>query len=102
MSSRRRVIDDRLYAHFLTFSVYRRRRLLDHDHPKKIVLGVLNEELRQRDAQCIGFVVLPSRVHVRDRKASGGLSSGCRASEVGLAGSVGHQADQSVVVAQRC
>ena len=40
MSNRRRIIDDRLYAHFVTFSVYRRRRLLDLDHPKKIVLGV--------------------------------------------------------------
>ncbi len=63
MSNRHRIIDDRLYAHFVTFSVYRRRRLLDLDHPKKIVLGVLNEELRQREALCIGFVLMPDHVH---------------------------------------
>jgi len=63
MSTRRQVIDDRLYAHFVTFSVWRRRRLLDHDHPKRIVLGVLNEELHQRKARCVGFVIMPDHVH---------------------------------------
>jgi len=63
MSSRRRIIDDRLYAHFVTFSVDRRRRLLDHEHPKRIVLGALNEELRQHEALCVGFVLMPDHVH---------------------------------------
>ncbi len=63
MPNRRRIIDDRLYAHFVTFSVYRRRRLLDLDHPKRIVLGVLNEELRGREALCVGFVLMPDHVH---------------------------------------
>jgi len=42
MSARRQIIDDLLYAHFITFSVFQRRRLLDHDHPKRILLGVLS------------------------------------------------------------
>jgi hypothetical protein len=34
MSCARRIIDDALDAHFFTFSVVKRRGLLDHDHPK--------------------------------------------------------------------
>jgi hypothetical protein len=41
----RRIFDDELYAHFVTFSCHRRRRLLDLDRPKQIVLGVLTQEL---------------------------------------------------------
>jgi putative transposase len=63
MGDRRLIIDDRLYAHFITFSVVRRRRLLDHDHPKRIVLGVLNEQLEQEQACCVGFVIMPDHVH---------------------------------------
>lgn len=63
MSERRRIVDDQLYAHFVTFSVCRRRRLLDCDQPRRILLGVLNEELEQRDARCIGFVIMPDHVH---------------------------------------
>ena len=63
MPAARRVIDDALYAHFITFSVYRRRRLLDHDHPKRIVLGVLNDLLRETSSRCLGFVLMPDHVH---------------------------------------
>jgi putative transposase len=58
MSNSRRIIDDRLYGHFVTFTVYRRSRLIGHDHSKKIVLGVLNEELCGREALCVGFVLM--------------------------------------------
>ena len=60
---RRRVCDDDLWAHFLTFSCDRRRRLLDHDYPKRIVLGVLNEQMKLQSAICTGFVVMPDHVH---------------------------------------
>ena len=63
MCAKRQIIDDLLYAHFVTFSVERRRRLLDHDQPKRILLGVLNEELEQHQANCIGFVIMPDHVH---------------------------------------
>jgi putative transposase len=59
----RRIIDDELYSHFITFSVYRGRKLLDHDQPKRILLDVLNEELKARQAKCVGFVVMPEHVH---------------------------------------
>ena len=60
---KRRVCDDELFAHFVTFSCYRRRRLLDHDRAKKIVLGVLGSQLRKQQATCVGFVVMPNHVH---------------------------------------
>jgi len=60
---RRRIIDDALYAHFVTFSVDRRRRLFDLDHPNRILLGVLNEQLVSYQAKCIGFVIMPEHVH---------------------------------------
>ncbi len=63
MSDNRRQFDDRLYAHFVTFSVDRRRRLLDHDHPKRILLGVLNDELKAFAARCVGYVVMPDHVY---------------------------------------
>jgi putative transposase len=63
MGPKRRIIDDKLYAHFVTFSGFHRRRLLDHDHPKRIVLGVLNYVLDKHAARCIGFVIMPDHVH---------------------------------------
>ena len=60
---RQRIHDDELHAHFVTFSCYRRRRLLDHDRPKKIVLGVLNSQLSKQKGKCTGFVVMPDHVH---------------------------------------
>ena len=62
MSHPRRV-DGALYVHFITFSCYHRRRLLDHDQPKRIVLGVLNDELAKFNARCLGFVLMPDHVH---------------------------------------
>ena len=63
MNQRRRIVDDQKFVHFITFSVYRRRRLLDLDHPKRILLGWLNETLEQFSAWCVGFVVMPDHVH---------------------------------------
>lgn len=59
----RQIIDDRLSADFVTFSVERRRRLLDHDHPKRISPGVLNHQLESFNATCVGFVIKPNHVH---------------------------------------
>ncbi|MBX3448918.1 MAG: transposase [Planctomycetaceae bacterium] len=60
---KRRIIDDALYTHFVTFSVSQRRKLLDHDHPKRILLGVLNHQLQSFAAKCVGFVIMPEHVH---------------------------------------
>ncbi len=63
MTDRRRIADDQLFAHFVTFSVDGRRRLLDHDQPKRLVLAEFCETLKQFDARCIGFVIMPNHVH---------------------------------------
>ncbi|MES2790610.1 MAG: transposase [Planctomycetota bacterium] len=63
MSDQRREFTDQRYVYFLTFSVYRRRRLLDFDHPKRIVLGILNHQLEQMQGKCVGFIVMPDHVH---------------------------------------
>jgi putative transposase len=59
----RRIYDQELHAHFVTFSCYRRRRLLDDDRAKRIVLGTLNSQLSLLAARCIGFVLMPNHVH---------------------------------------
>jgi putative transposase len=59
----RRIVDDERFAHFVTFSVDRRRRLLDHHAAKRIVLGVLSKQLEDLAARCIGFVIMPDHVH---------------------------------------
>jgi putative transposase len=61
--ARRRIYDDDLYAHFVTFSCFHRRRHLDTDQAKRIVLAELNTQLRVQHAKCIGFVVMPDHVH---------------------------------------
>ena len=58
-----RRVDDAVYVHFITFSCYHRRRLLDHDQPKRILLGILTDELVKFEARCLGFVIMPDHVH---------------------------------------
>jgi putative transposase len=61
--AKRRIIDDELWAHFVTFSCFRRRKLLNLDKPKKIALGILANQLEDQDATCIGYVIMPDHVH---------------------------------------
>lgn len=63
MSDQRRQFVDQRYVFFVTFSVYKRRRLLDLDQPKRIVLGELNARLKALAARCVGFVIMPDHVH---------------------------------------
>ncbi|MFN0199293.1 MAG: REP-associated tyrosine transposase [Planctomycetaceae bacterium] len=60
---KRRIYDEESHAHFVTFSCYRRRRLLDHDLAKQIVLSVLSGQLHKQNSKCVGFVVMPNHVH---------------------------------------
>jgi putative transposase len=55
--------DDLGHAFFLTFSCYKRRRLLDDDSAKKVVIGVLSSQLTKQRGRCSGFVVMPDHVH---------------------------------------
>jgi putative transposase len=59
----KRTYDREGHAHFVTFSCYRRRRLLDHDRAKRVVLGVLSSQLTLQSGRCVGFVVMPDHVH---------------------------------------
>jgi len=59
----RRIYDDELQVHFVTFSCFRRRRLLDCDELKAVVLRVMVDQLPKQEAQCLGFVIMPDHVH---------------------------------------
>ena len=59
----RRIYGDELHAQFVTFSCYRRRRLLDHPKARQIVTAILADELSKRAGICSGFVVMPDHVH---------------------------------------
>jgi putative transposase len=60
---KRRVYDDELHCHFITFSCYKRRKLLNHDRAKRIVIGTMGSQLVTHAGLCIGFVVMPEHVH---------------------------------------
>ena len=74
MSDQRRRYNDQRYVHFLTFSVYKRRRLLELDHPNRIVLGGRSHQPRShvgqvprlcghaRSCACSALVARPTRV----------------------------------------
>jgi putative transposase len=51
------------HAHFVTFSCYRRRKLLVTHQARNIVTGILSEELEKRNGKCLGFAIMPDHVH---------------------------------------
>jgi len=59
----RQIYTGERHAHFITFSCYKRRRLLDHDSVKRVVLGCLSAQLKRLAATCVGFVIMPNHVH---------------------------------------
>lgn len=59
----RKTVSPETFAQFITFSCYRRRRLLDPDPCKRIVIGVLGSQLKTYGGHCAGFVVMPNHVH---------------------------------------
>lgn len=61
--TKRRVYDDEGNPQFVTFSCYKRRKLLDPDICKRIVIGVMNMELVRRKGVCSAFVIMPNHVH---------------------------------------
>jgi putative transposase len=46
----------------VTFSCYRRRRLLDDDQAKGVVIHFLAVQLTNQQRSCLGFVVMPDHV----------------------------------------
>ncbi len=61
--TKRRVFDDEKHVHFVTFSCYKRRKFLQPDQAKRIVVGQLGSRLAKHDGLCVGFVVMPDHVH---------------------------------------
>jgi putative transposase len=59
----RRIYDSKLQAQFVTFSCYRRRRLLDHPRMRDDFTAITAEKLREHRGVCCGFVVMPNHVH---------------------------------------
>lgn len=59
----RRVYDDKKHIHFVTFSCYKRRKHLQHDQAKRIVIGELGSRLAKHRGLCLGFVIMPDHVH---------------------------------------
>jgi putative transposase len=60
---------------FTTFSCYKRRRLLDTDQAKRIVVGVLGSQLSAQSGRCVGFVIMPNHVHALVYFSTPGQSS---------------------------
>ncbi len=61
--TKRKVYDNERHVHFVTFSCYHRRQLLQSDRAKRIVIGHLGAKLTRRNGLCIGFVIMPDHVH---------------------------------------
>jgi len=59
----RRIIHFPGHGHFVTFSTYQRRRFLEPDQTRNIVVEVLQRCLSAHKASCTGFVVMPNHVH---------------------------------------
>jgi len=51
------------HAFFITFSCYHRRRLLDDNAAKGIVVNVMSSQLKKREGKCVGFAIMPDHVH---------------------------------------
>lgn len=57
------IYDEEGHAHFVTFSCYKRRALLQHNVAKRIVLGIMHSQLKKQNGFCSGFVIMPEHVH---------------------------------------
>jgi putative transposase len=60
---RRKIFDKNHHAYFVTFSCYRRRKLLDDNRAKGIVVHFLSAQLKNQSGDCAGFVIMPDHVH---------------------------------------
>jgi len=59
----RRIFSAGTYAHYVTFSCYKKRKLLHPDICKRIVIGNLANQLKRQNGICVGFVIMPDHVH---------------------------------------
>ena len=61
--TQRRIHSEGTYAHFVTFSCYARRKLLDPDPCKRVILGCMSAQMQRQKGTCIGFVTMPNHIH---------------------------------------
>jgi putative transposase len=61
--AKRRIFDTENHAQFVTFSCFRRRRLLDHPQVRDDFVEITAEKLGKDQGVCCGFVVMPDHVH---------------------------------------
>ncbi|HEY0984947.1 transposase, partial [Schlesneria sp.] len=59
----RRVFDTEQQIRFATFSCDKRRKHLQHDQAKKIVIGTVGNRRAQQQGLRLGFVIMPDHVH---------------------------------------
>jgi len=59
----RKIYDLESHLHFITFSCNHRRKLLNQDHCKRIVIAHLEKLRKQFNSKCCGFVIMPDHVH---------------------------------------
>ena len=59
----RRTINVPGHHHFVTFSTYLRRRFLDSEKTRNIVMEALQRCLETHQTECSGFVIMPNHVH---------------------------------------
>ncbi|MEZ6060634.1 MAG: transposase [Planctomycetaceae bacterium] len=59
----RRVYDTHKHIHIVTFSCYKRRKHLQHDQAKRIVIGTMGSRLTLQRGLCLGFVIMHDHVH---------------------------------------
>jgi putative transposase len=57
------IFDEPGHAHFITFSCYKRRNLLDDDEARNRVTALLAQQIERSKASCLGFVLMPNHAH---------------------------------------
>jgi putative transposase len=50
--------------HFITFCCYHRRRLLESDRSKNLVIRILGEVRDKYGFSLVGYVIMPQHVHL--------------------------------------
>lgn len=60
----RQIYDEDCQAQFITFSCYRRRRLLDHELIRDALVEILSEKIQHDKGICSGYVIMPNHVHM--------------------------------------
>ena len=60
---KKKIYNEEGHAHFITFSCYKRRSILNIDAAKKIVIAIMYSQLKKQNGSCSGFVIMPDHVH---------------------------------------